>query len=616
MFSNRLQSRLFWTTGALLLIALSRFLLMPALSFDQDEVWSAWLTFGTLPDVISRTDTNWSAWFNVLTYIWRVFVGYHPYVIRLLPFMLFMLSAAFTYQLGYKLYKSHDAALLGLLAYAGLGYVVFLSLYLRPYALAVMLMPLGLILLIRYFEKPGFKRALALGLHMAAMFYVSIMAIFPFMVFAGFSLALYGRKVWRWWLVGLIAAVVALPEIVSKLQIVSARASVVFETNLPPLPEALLAMFGEYTGPAFVIWLILIGIALFFILRFAHQYRWLFLWLLIWAVLGTALLYWLHPRAGLFRPRYAWWIAWAIPLWLAYGLSRLPLWGKRTAALILLALSFVVSPDRIAAYKEPIPDIETLFEWFKQHYQAGDMIVIDPNTRMAYGGFRTEVWDYYVLAFFDNGLHVVDSPAPSQNRVWYLHTSQSVDESLERSVQSGRIQSIFYGSPGFQIQLYEGAPSPEGLLFANGLRFHGVQILDGEGLANLPLVMPKGSQLRLRLWWTVDEPLSQEYSVGIKVMSENWEGIYAQQDSAPQAIYLLPIFNETQEPFGNMTTWQPGQYYVEERLIELPYVPRLQRTEFTVYMTVYQWQDGTRIPADDTNDENLLPLFDFMLMAW
>jgi hypothetical protein len=609
---KKLHNPLLWATAALLLIALSRFLLMPALSFDQDEVWDIWSTFGSLPQVIARADTNWSAAYKVLTYAWRSLVGYHPFAVRILPFLLFMLSSALSYQLLRKLYKSHEAALLGMLAYSGLGYMVFFSIYHRPYALVIPLVPLGLILLMRYFEKPSLKRALVLALHMAAMFYVSLMSIFPFMVFGGFSLFLYGRRIWRWWLVGLIAALVALPEIINKLQLVSARTSFVIESQLPPLSQALFTMISEYLGPYSLIWLSLLGVALLLSLAYARQHRWLLLWLLIWLIGGTCLLYFLHPRTGLFRSRYAWWMAWSIPLFLAYGLSLLPLWGKRIAFGLLLALNFMLNSEQVANYKEPIADIESVFEGFERFYQAGDAVVLDPNVP----NFRLEVWDYYSLAFLENGLNIVGSPSSSQSRVWYLHSSDKADEALEQSIQSGRLESVFFGSPGFKIQLYEAPPNPEGILFENGLRFHGLQILDGEGLARQPLVMPEGSQLHLRLWWSVDAPLSQEYSVGLKAMSENWEGVYAQQDSAPHAIYLLPIFNETLEPFGNMTTWQAGEYYVEERILELPYVERSHRTRFTVYLTVYQWQDGNRIPAESTNEDDLLPLFDFSLMAW
>jgi hypothetical protein len=535
---------------------------------------------------------------------------------RLLPLLFFMPSCAISYQLGRKLYKSREAGFIVMLAYAGLGYIVFFSVYLRPYALIIPMMPLGLIFVIRYFEKPSIKRAFVLGIHMALMFYISIMSIFPFLVFGLFSLFYYSRQVWRWWIVGLIAAIAAIPEILAKLQTISSRTSVSFESNLPPLPEALWTIFVDYFGLAFIVWFGLLALSLLLIFRVERRNRWLFLFFFIWAFLGTCLLYWLHPRTSLFGIRYAWWIAWAFPLWLAAGLMHLPKWGKRLSLLLLLALSFVITPEQMAEYKEPIPDVENLFEWFSQHYEAGDVLVIDPNTRMASAGLRADVWDYYTMAFFPNGLNLVDSPLPSDNRVWYLHSNPRNEPELEASVHTNRMESIFYGSSGFQVQLFEGAPELEGVLFENGLRFHGYEVLDGEGLANFPLVVHEGAEIRLRLWWSVDAPLPQDYSVGLKVMGDLWEGVLAQQDSAPQAIYLLPYFNETLEPFGSMITWQTGQYYVEERVITLPYEPRLRRSQYTMYLTVYQWQDGQRIAADGLNEDMLLPLFDFTIMAW
>lgn len=606
------HTHLLWLTAALLLIVISRLLLLNDLSFDQDEVWSVWQSFGTPQEIIARTPFDWPAGYYLSVGFWRGLVGYHPVTLRILSVLLFLLSSALTYRLGRKLYKNHDAGLLVMLAYAALGYVIYLSVLLRAYAAVMLLLPLGLLLVMRYFERPSVWRALHLGVLMAGMFYLTLSSIFAFMVFGGFSLFMYGVRVWRWWLPGLLAFLVGLPEILNKLGIVTRRTAVVYDRNLPPLPTAVYEMFTEYFGVAYLVWLAIVILATgLILLRSKKGLRPLHLWLLIWAILGTCLLYWVNSRTSFFKPRYAWWVALAIALWAGYGLSRLPRIGRMIALGGLALLLFV--PQDIAEYKEPIAEFEPAFEWLAEHYRPGDVLVRDPN--LAGTNLRAEVWDYYQMVYFPTGLHVVEQPTEEHRRVWYVRFNGHEDQATKDSVLEDRLGAEFYGRPGFLFQLFVAPPDREGILFANGLRFHGVEILDENGdlLTGVP-VWREGSSMHLRLWWSVDEPLAAEYSVGVHLFREDQGTLFLQNDGAPQAIVLQPNLRDTVLP--PMTEWQPGQYYVEERTLDFPVV-YMQRTPFTAYLTVYEWwEGGERIPAPGVNEERLLPLFDFTLMAW
>lgn len=615
MLKIRLHSRLFWTTLTLLLIAVSRFMLLPQLTFDQDEVWSVWQTFGSLQEIIARTPFDWPAGYYLLVGLWRVLAGYMPFSLRVFSALWFMMGCAFTYQFARKLFKDEHAAWLVMLSYAALGYVVYLSVLLRAYAVIMALLPFGFILVMRYFEKPSLRRAVQLGLLMAAMFYLTLSAVFPFAVFGGFSLFLYGRRIWRWVFPGLVAFIAATPELLNKMSMVTRRTAVLFDRNLPPVHIAVAEMFGEYVGTVIIIWIALVLIASIMILfRSKQGLSWRNLFIILWIILGPVLLYYINSRTGFFKPRYGWWIALAIALWLGYGLSHLPRMASFGAGIVLVMLMFLVSPEQIADYKEPIPDFEPNFAWLAEHYIAGDVVVVDPSC----GCMRLEVWDYYERVYFPNGLNIVLEPQSHHRRVWYIRKIDHEDIVLFNAVKEERVSAIFSGGPAFFTQLYVGAPDPEGILFENGLRFHGYEVLDNLRIDNAQIVRREGSSLRIRLWWSVDEPLTQEYSIGIQVFdpSGSWEGLYAQNDAAPQAIYLQPNLYDFSSPPNSMILWEQGQLYIEERIIELPYAARLQRTQFTVFLTVYQWWDGLRIPALETNGDDLLPLFDFTLMAW
>jgi len=380
----------------------------------------------------------------------------------------------------------------------------------------------------------------------------------------------------------------------------------------PVKAKGALVLLFTSVGAAYVIWLgIMLLAAVLIVLRSRKPLRPLHLWLLIWAILGTCLLYWINSRTSFFKPRYAWWVALAIALWAGYGLSRLPRIGRMIAAAGLALLLFV--PQDIASYKEPIAAFEPTFEWLAERYRPGDVLVLDPDLEGT--NLRAEVWDYYEMVYFPNGLHIVERPTTEQRRVWYVRVNAKEDDETREAVLDGRIGAEFYGRPGFFFQLFVAPPDPNGILFENGMRFHGYEILNADGTldAGVP-VWREGSTVRLRLWWSVDEPQEAEYSVGVHLFRRDFDALFAQSDGAPRAIYLQPNLPGT--PAEALTAWEPGQLYVEEREIELP-IQYMQRTPFTAYLTVYEWwEGGERIPAPGVNEDRLLPLFDFTLMAW
>jgi hypothetical protein len=265
-------------------------------------------------------------------------------------------------------------------------------------------------------------------------------------------------------------------------------------------------------------------------------------------------------------------------------------------------------PQDIAAYKERSPNFEQNFSWLADHLQAGDVVLIDPECSCG----RLEQWDYYRRVYFPQGLRLIHEVSDDYQRIWYVRTIGAEDADLFNGVQANRAPGLFSGTPNFFFQLYSLPPNVEGIIFENEMRFHGVEVLDNEDVETGQILRPEGSTLHLRLWWSVDEPLTQEYSVGVQVINNRTGTLLTQSDSAPRAIHLNP-FNTAPLP-DNMLAWQPDTIYLEERTLEIPY--GLRRENFTVYLTVYDWRDGSRFSAEGVNANNLLPLFEFDVIAW
>lgn len=605
-------TQLFWAILILLLIAYSRFMLLADLFFDQDEVWSVWLATASLDEILGRNPFDSPPGFYILLAAWHFFAGMTPYAMRVFMILLFMLNNAFLFVLTGRLFKNYNAGYLSMLAYSDSGYIIYLSILLRPYLPVMMLFPLALYLTDCYFDKPDMRRGILLGIAIATMWYINLSVIFAYLIMGLYSLFKDWRSLWRWTLPGIVAFVVALPELWTKFSTVFERTSQTFDTNLPPLPLALYERYLDYFGAYAIIWMIILFVAILLILINKKSQKSHLIWLLIWIIGGPILLYVTHSRTNFFMfARYGWWIAPGFALLIAYGLFTLNQKSQFVAGVGLAILLFL--PQPIADYKESIPDFETSFEWLQQVYVSGDAVIIDPNCQCN----RPEVWDYYERVYFPNGLNITREENDSQQRIWYFRTIDHEDTTLFDNIQESRLAGIFSGSPGFFLQLYTAPPDIEGILFENGLRFHGYEVSNNDTFQpdNAIINKAEGENLRLRLWWSIDETIEQDYSVGIQVWSERW-GVFAQDDQSPHPIFLQPNLYDYGKPPGTMSTWETDSYYVEERAIFLPYETRLRRTQFTVFMTVYQWWDGTRVAADETNEDDLLPLFDFTIVAW
>jgi hypothetical protein len=221
---------------------------------------------------------------------------------------------------------------------------------------------------------------------------------------------------------------------------------------------------------------------------------------------------------------------------------------------------------------------------------TGDIFVADPSN----GCGGVEEWDYFLHTYYPEGLQFVTNPA-GYRRVWYVTGNGTEDPTLSTSVTDGRINTgKFVGPPTCLFTLYEAPPDTEGVLFDNGMRFHGIDIMDGQKPWTAPVARHEGESVRLRVWWSVDHPVDLDYSVGTYLL---WrDGVISQVDGPPLLIYPQDAPTET-------SRWLPGNYYLEERELILPMpTPRIT---LALTMAVYFWENGIRVAAPGV-DENLL----------
>ncbi|MAS35765.1 MAG: hypothetical protein CL610_17275 [Anaerolineaceae bacterium] len=573
----------------LLLIAASRLIWLDDLTMNTDEIWSAWQTFGTPQQIIQWTPYDWPPGYYLLLAGWRSLTSAYPLALRTLSALLFLIGTTFVFRL-MRRWQGVEAGILGMLAYGALGYGLLLSLEVRGYALMLALLPLALWLTVRYFDRPSVRRAVPLALALAAMFYTSLTSFGAFMMFGLLTLIVYGRAIWRWWLPGILAAALVLPEILAKAQIATARVEATQTLNLPPLPEALLQLFQDYTGLSFYLWLALFVIAGAWVLyrRVANR---LLIALFVWGVVVPVVLYGLNPVLGFFSPRYAWWVMPGLALFVASGLAYLPHYGRTAASLVLaVMLFFPLRTDGQYQIWDQLSPLGENFGWLRDHMRPGDSLL--GNTDNACG--TPEEWDYYQRVYFPAGLHAVTSPAGIR-RLWVLNADDQPNP-VKSELQTGYVAGRFVGPPGCLFRLYEAPPDSTGVLFDNGMRFHGVDVLNGDNVLDGSVVRHEGETVRLRLWWSVDRVPELDYSVSTYLV--RGQTVYDQIDSPPQPDEPPSAPTET-------SRWQPGTYYVETRELALPFPAANQ---YDIRMTVYFWADPVPIPAPEVDENGHLRL--------
>lgn len=604
--AKRSSYRLFFFVAILLLLAASRIVRFNSMEMHVDEIWSIWQTFGTPEQVVLRTPYDWTPLYYVLLDGWKEVAGIHPFVLRTLSLFIFLFGSAALYRVTRRL-RDEPTAVLAVLAFGALGYSLRISTEVRAYMLMITLFIFAFWFTLRYFRRPGLRRAIPVAVCMALMFYTYLPSVIGYLMLGVYTLVVYRKAIWRWWLPGGLAVLLALPMILYKIpQLVERVNSPRVE---PTFAEAFSAYFKQYTVylfPGYPLWLWLLLAVLVTALIFWH-------WrsadshtaaLTVWTFALPVLLFILNPVFKFFDQHYAMVLMVGMALWLAWGLRLLLHQGRLLAGGVLAVLMLLpVQLQYNPLYFRPWM---ATFEWLQINMQWGDVILIDSG---CCDGHWYE-WDYATRLYFPNGLDFVTDPT-GYRRVWYVFNNLHYNAATREKVTSGRLERAFYGTAGFMFRLYELPPDVEGIPFANGMRFHGMDLLDESGYRYLkgPLVVKhEGETIRMRLWWSVDHAPEFDYSIGTYLMFG--KTILDQVDGPPQLVDLG--YPPNPQPLET-SRWQPGQYYVEEREV---YLPALSGRSVNLWMALYQWWDGTRIPAPGVQEDLLLHLARITVNAW
>ncbi len=590
-----MKGTVFIAVFELLLVAASRLLVLHQIHMGADEIWSVWQTLGTPSQIVQWTPFDWTPFYYLTLGLWRGFVGMLPFSLRMLSVLVFLIGCAGLYRVAWR-FGGRTAALLAIPAYGALGYIGVLGTEVRGYVLLLGLLPLALWFLMRFYSQPGWRRAVPMIASLAVMPYISLTGFVVFGMVGLLALVIYQRRVGRGWLALVMIGLLALPVIVDKFAFIRTRGTNTQSVTNMSVLQAFQNLFQDYLGRGWPVWVLILIVATILLLprlRSNHAAT----ALLVWTVGGMLLMYILNPVLGLFFARYSWWVMLGIALWAALGLALLPRPIASMGAVVLLGLNFVATPlnDQSSMLDENL-------EWLRDHMQVGDVLVIDPVN--ACGGLYE--WDYAIRAYFPEGLLVVTDPA-GYRRVWYVTYDGRQTPNLFQQITDKRLPDRYVGPATCFIRLYQGPPDTKGILFANGMRFHGADVLDEDGrLWTGPTVRHEGEMIYLRLWWTADAPVDLDYSVGTYILSDS---VVAQADGAPQVIFPDKAPSET-------SRWKRGQFYIEDRIIKLPDQMSSGESIYNLDLAVYDWKSNQRVSAPGEDANHLLTLRPIFVKAW
>lgn len=567
---------------------------------DVDEVWSIWQSLGSPADIWRWTPYDWGVLHYQITGLWANLTGIHPVTMRLSSVLIELLTLALIARLGRDLLQSDYGGLLAALAYLAFGRSLHNAITVRGYVLMTLFIALSACLMVRYLRRARFSRALPLAGSMAAAFYVHPIAAVPLLMLLWFALSAYRVHALRLIVPGSLAALIAAPEIIAKARFVlnnPARDAIISQIVPLTFPEAISRYASDFVGRWPEVWLILLtAVSLWLLVRYRLQA----LLTLLWSGGGLLLLYYvLLPPFGstlAVGGRHLAWLLIVPALWIGCGLAKLPRVGTAIGSVGLLFIAF--TPIDAALYTIPTPHLLDSVPQLARLLQPGDEVVRDPTLADA----PPEAWDYFARVYFPN-TGIPFSNAPKTRRVWYVYSAGKTIPEVYDLVTIGRVELASFGAPEMRFSLYAAPPDVLGVPFENGLRFNGAEILNAVS-PSLPTYR-EGESVQVRLWWSVDKPTGLDYSLALQITDTEGK-LIAQSDN----------FDARSAPNSpeQLSQWQPGTYHLDTRSIILP--NSLPTGEYLLHVVVYQWWDGVRIRALQSDADGRLAVGSLYIKAW
>ena len=615
-----------FTLLAILLLAFFlRFYHLDAQSFWNDEGNSARIAERTLDLILEGAagDIHPPGYYLLLHY-WRALLGQSEFALRSLSAFCGVLTVAFTYALGRRLFGEATGLMTAFLG-AISPFAIYYSQEARMYALLAALSAASTYLFLRLIQKPGFSEKtwfLAYVLTIAAGLYTHY--AFPFVllvhnvIFGLWWLAVPppapptrgGATRWRWlalW-AGAQAAVVVLylPWLPVALGSVTGWSSAGRAYELgPALLDVLRVLSVGITLPVGEATAALVGTGLLLLVG-------LWTWRpdrTNWFNVASIALYLLLPVAliftfDLYKPAWLKFLVVVLPsfyILLAHGIGNLARSAIRYSqfairnsqfAIHLLALAFfaiTTFPSLQNLYFNPAyarDDYRQIGADVAAALRPGDSIILDAPNQWEVFTYYYPDRDVYPAPYRPDpaGVEAFLSPLTERYRrlfVLYWGDAESDPRRLIETylaTHAYKANDAWYGR--VRLATYGVAPLPEqpavplDTRFGESIRLHGYALDD--------TALGPGDILPVTLFWEAQSPVTERYKVTVQLLDGAGQ-LAAQVDTEP-GDGLTPT-----------TTWEPGQVLSDHYGVLLP--ADLPPGRYTLIAGLYHVASGERLPV-------------------
>lgn len=479
--------------------------------------------FGTIHYQATR-DVQAPLW-HTFFWTWRQLVGDSEFAGRYQGLLWSMMTAAVLWRLGRRYFGGVWAGALMVLALAVNSHFFTYAFEIRPYPVVLLSAAFSGWSLLRWLERPSRRRALVYGLSLALMAYVHY--FMAFLVVVQFVYIAWRRPAqWRTlgWAVGVAAALwlpwspvfVGQVRVLARIDGTFGIASTTTATTWGAVARLnRLATNGVWP----VVWGVLaLGLATYRRRNYAL--------LVLWALGVPFVAFTVNLFASVYDPRYIVYMSLGVSAAAAVALAAVrPRWAGG-----LLALSFVGL--LLANLQAHLPDripFRTIFQTVSAASRPDDVLYYDDARLDSF--VRWQLTAYMAPHLTATAAHTL-ADAEAHRRVWHM-TGNLRDEAvrarfaeLERTRPLTQVVGACGRSWCYVAQLLEGAPLAAPLRFSapgpnpDQLPFYGAE------------AAPVADGVQVRLWWMPGAPLTQDYSVSVRLVDDAGQ-IAAQTDGPP-----------------------------------------------------------------------------------
>ena len=481
-----------------------------------------------------------------------------------------------------------------------------------------------------WFSAQGFRRwsskikaSICLSISSSLAIYFSYLSVIPVTLFFLYVVWMQPGRIKQnlkyLILSGLITVLFLLPELNNMLNLVIVRSDIGHKRFImEPLISAESKVFriwfahgGSFrrNGNWLYLLLVIFGISGFYWKRSISRYA---LFLAFFSIGLLPLLNIFNPILGIYDQFTYSWILLGISASIGYMLANLPVSVRWFATSILLLTFFISQPQNTFSHQAARTSLFQTMKWLTNNWQANDEIMIAqsescmPLRNNPERAEPIEYWNELLRIYFPFGIPL--SEHATANRIWVLSSDGLPDSAHLGLSEAKYIVSQRHITKDCHLQLFETAPDPLGIPFDNGLRYHGAQfLLDGKPLPpGFKPQLHEGEDFGVRIWWTVDSPISAPHRSGFIIRDADGAQLLAEYD--------VPQLTQPADATHDFRSWQPGQVYFEERKLKLPYP--LKRQDIELSLVLIAEADGTIISAPNVDDHGYLPLFRIRVDSW